>query len=65
MLETIIIALIAFAILWKVIKTTINNALIVVTILFLLYTGFGITPLDVWHQITQVAQTLSQGPIGK
>jgi hypothetical protein len=60
MLETFVIALIAFVIFWKVIRTTINNALVVVAILVLLYTGFGITPLEVWHKITQIAQALLQ-----
>ncbi len=60
MLETLIIALIAFFILWKVIKTTINNALVIAAILLLLYIGFGITPLEVWHKITQIIQAVFQ-----
>ncbi|HLP88778.1 MAG TPA: hypothetical protein VK184_09350 [Nostocaceae cyanobacterium] len=60
MLETIIFAVIAFVIFWKILKTTINNALIIAAVLILLYLGFGITPQDIWRQITQIAQTITQ-----
>jgi hypothetical protein len=60
MIVTLIVAWIVFTILWKVLKTTISNALMVAAILVLLNVGFGITPQDIWHQITKFVQTVSQ-----
>lgn len=60
MIITLIVAWIVFTILWKVLKTTISNALTVAAILILLNIGFGITPQDIVHKIAQFAQTLSQ-----
>lgn len=60
MIVTLIVAWIVFTILWKLLKTTVSNALTIAAILVLLNIGFGITPQDIWHQITQFAQTLSQ-----
>ncbi|NDJ23024.1 hypothetical protein GS682_15565 [Nostoc sp. B(2019)] len=60
MIVTLIVAWIVFTILWKLLKTTVSNALTIAAILVLLNIGFGITPQDIWHQITQFAQSLSQ-----
>ncbi|MBH8553101.1 hypothetical protein I8751_12125 [Nostocaceae cyanobacterium CENA357] len=60
MIPTLIIAWIIFVVLWKLLKTTVSNALTIAAILILLNIGFGITPHDIWHQIMQFAQTLSQ-----
>ncbi len=60
MIPTLIIAWIIFTILWKIVKTTVSNALTIAAIIVLLQVGFGITPQDIWHQIIQFAQTLSQ-----
>ncbi|MEA5507949.1 hypothetical protein VB735_33670 [Halotia wernerae UHCC 0503] len=60
MIPTLIIAWIIFVVLWKLLKTTISNALTIAAILVLLNIGFGITPQDIWHQIMQFAQTVSQ-----
>ncbi|AFZ27068.1 hypothetical protein Cylst_5018 [Cylindrospermum stagnale PCC 7417] len=60
MIITLIVAWIVFTIMWKVLKTTISNALTVAAILILLNVGFGITPQDIVQKITQFAQTLSQ-----
>jgi len=60
MIITLIVAWIVFTILWKLLKTTVSTALTIAAILVLLNIGFGITPQDIWHQITQFAQTLSQ-----
>ncbi|HEY9803276.1 MAG TPA: hypothetical protein V6D25_23230 [Leptolyngbyaceae cyanobacterium] len=60
MIPTLILAWIVFVIVWKVLKATITNALTIAAILVLLNIGFGITPQDIWHQIMQFAQTLSQ-----
>ncbi|MEA5619710.1 hypothetical protein VB711_17955 [Cronbergia sp. UHCC 0137] len=65
MIITLIVAWIVFTILWKVLKTTVTNALTVAAILILLNIGFGITPQDIWQQITQFAQTLSQTNFNK
>jgi hypothetical protein len=34
-------------------------------VVILLYFGFGITPQDIWQQISQFAQTFSQTPVKK
>lgn len=60
MIATLIVAWIVFTIMWKVLKTTVSNALIVAAVLILLNLSYGITPQDIAHQITQFAQTLSQ-----
>ena len=60
MIVTLIVAWIIFTILWKVLKTTVSNALTIAAILILLNIGFGITPQDIWHQIIQFGHTLSQ-----
>ncbi|MDH6060299.1 hypothetical protein NWP17_07580 [Chrysosporum bergii ANA360D] len=59
MIPTLIVAWIVFVILFKVLKTTLKNALIIASILVLLNIGFGITPQDIWDQIMQFAQTVS------
>lgn len=65
MIPTLIVAWIVFIIVWKVLKATISNALTLAAILVLLNIGFGITPQDIWYQIMQYAQTLSQLQIGR
>jgi hypothetical protein len=65
MIPTLILAWIVFIIVWKVLKATITNALTIAAILILLNIGFGITPQDIWHQITKLAQTVSQIDLGK
>jgi hypothetical protein len=65
MIPTLIIAWIVFTILWKILKTTISNALTFAAIIVLLQVGFGITPQDIWHQVIQFAQTLSQISVNK
>jgi len=59
MIITLLVAWIVFIILWKLIKTTIKTAIISAAIVMLLYFGFGITPQDIWHQISQFTQTSS------
>jgi hypothetical protein len=65
MIITLIIAWIVFTILWKVFKTTVKNAITIAAIIVLLQIGFGITPQDIWHQIIQFAQNLSQIRVSK
>ncbi|MBD2409210.1 hypothetical protein FACHB389_15910 [Nostoc calcicola FACHB-389] len=65
MIATLIVAWIVFIILWKLLKATVSSALTIAAILVLLNIGFGITPQDIWHHITQFAQTLSQIQSGK
>jgi uncharacterized protein YacL len=62
MIVTLMVAWIIFIILWKLVKTTIKTALTFATIVVLLYFGFGVTPQDIWNQITKVAQTYLQSP---
>ncbi|MEA5582306.1 hypothetical protein VB620_13260 [Nodularia harveyana UHCC-0300] len=59
MIPTLILAWIVFVILFKILKTTLKNALTIAAILVLLNIGFGITPQDIWHQMTQLAQIIS------
>jgi hypothetical protein len=65
MIPTLILAWIVFIIVWKVLKATITNALTIAAILILLNIGFGITPQDIWNQIMNFAQTVSQINLGK
>jgi hypothetical protein len=65
MIPTLILAWIVFIIVWKVLKATISNALTIAAILILLNIGFGITPQDIWNQIMNFAQTVSQINLGK
>ncbi|MDP5017410.1 hypothetical protein FJR11_14360 [Anabaena sp. UHCC 0187] len=65
MIITLIVAWTVFIILWKLIKTTIKTAMICAAIVVLLYFGFGITPQDIWHQISQFAQAFSETPARK
>jgi uncharacterized protein YacL len=65
MIITLLVAWIVFIILWKLIKTTIKTAIISAAVVILLYFGFGITPQDIWQQISQFAQTFSQTPVKK
>ncbi|WP_414527432.1 hypothetical protein [Nodularia chucula] len=60
MIPTLIVAWIVFVILFKILKTTLKNALTIAAILVLLNIGFGITPQDIWNQIIQWADTVSQ-----
>ncbi|BAY12760.1 hypothetical protein [Calothrix sp. NIES-2098] len=65
MIPTLILAWIVFAVLWKILKTTVRTALTIAAILVLLQIGFGITPQDIWSQVIHFAQTLSQIRTGK
>ncbi|MDZ8184545.1 MAG: hypothetical protein RMX96_06820 [Nostoc sp. ChiSLP02] len=65
MIATLIVAWIVFVVVWKLLKATITNALTLAAILILLNIGFGITPQDIWHHLTQFAQTISQIQSGK
>ncbi|MEH1768697.1 MAG: hypothetical protein V7L27_17140 [Nostoc sp.] len=65
MIATLIVAWIVFIILWKLLKATLKSALTIAAILILLNISFGITPQDIWHQVTQFAQTISQIQSGK
>ena len=65
MIITLLVAWIVFIILWKLIKTTIKTAIISASVVMLFYFGFGITPQDIWQQISQFAQTFSQTPVKK
>lgn len=65
MIAMLIVAWMVFIILWKLLKTTVSNALTIAAILVLLNIGFGITPKDIWHYVTQFAQNLSQIQSGK
>lgn len=60
MIITLILAWIVFAVLWKLLKTTVRTALTIAAILVLLQIGFGITPQDIWYQIMHLPQALSQ-----
>ncbi|MDB9374508.1 hypothetical protein [Nodularia sphaerocarpa] len=59
MIPMLILAWIVFVILFKILKTTLKNALTIAAILVLLNIGFGITPQDIWHQIMDLSQTIS------
>ncbi|MBD2248581.1 hypothetical protein [Nostoc sp. FACHB-888] len=65
MIAMLIVAWIVFIILWKLLKATVSNALTAAAILILLNIGFGITPQDIWHHVTQFAENLSQIQSGK
>ena len=65
MIPTLILAWIVFAVLWKLLKTTLRTALTIAALLVLLQIGFGITPQDIWYQITHLPQALSQIRNGK
>jgi hypothetical protein len=65
MIATLIVAWIVFVILWKLLKATVKNALTLAAILILLNISFGITPQDIWHQIMQFTQSLSNIQSGK
>ncbi|OUL17898.1 hypothetical protein [Nostoc sp. 106C] len=65
MIITLILAWIVFAILWKILKTTVKTALTMAAILVLLQVGFGITPQDILYQIIHLPDTLSQLRSGK
>lgn len=60
MIPTLILAWIVFAVLWKVVKTTIRTALTLAALLILLHINFGITPQDIWDAIVHLPQTFSQ-----
>ncbi|MEH2049440.1 hypothetical protein [Nostoc sp.] len=65
MIATLIVAWIVFIILWKLLKATLKSALTIAAILILLNISFGITPQDIWHHVTQFAQTIFQIQSGK
>ncbi|MBD2139261.1 hypothetical protein H6F32_17180 [Anabaena sp. FACHB-1237] len=64
MIITFIVAWIVFVILLKIVKTTIKTAVTCAAIIVLLYLGFGVTPQDIWHKITELTQQFSQ-PSGR
>ena len=63
MIITLIVAWIIFLILWKLVKTTIKTAVTFAAIVVLLYFGFGITPQDILHTISEITQKFSQTPV--
>lgn len=60
MIITFVVAWITFVILWKLVKTTIKTAVTFAAIVVLLYFGFGITPQDVWHKLSEISQNVTQ-----
>lgn len=60
MIITFVVAWIIFVILWKLVKTTIKTAVTFAAIVVLLYFGFGITPQDVWHKLSEISQNVTQ-----
>ncbi|MCF4968484.1 MULTISPECIES: hypothetical protein [Nostocales] len=64
MIPTLIVAWIVFIIVWRILKATISNALMIAAILILLHIGFGITPQDIWQQIMRLIQTVSKLNLG-
>ena len=65
MIITLILAWIVFAVLWKILKTTIRTALTIAAILVLLQISFGITPQDILDRIVDLLHTFSQIRNGK
>ncbi len=63
MIITLIVAWIIFVILWKLVKTTVRTAITFAAIVVLLYFGFGITPQDILHKISEITQNFSQTPV--
>ncbi len=59
MLVALIVAWIVFTILVKIVKTTVSSAITIAAIVVLLQISYGITPQDIWNQITHLPQTLS------
>ncbi len=60
MFATLIVSWIVFTLLVKVVKTTMKTAFIAAITIVLLHAAFGISPQDIWHQMMQIPQTLSQ-----
>jgi hypothetical protein len=60
MIITFVVAWIIFVILWKLVKTTIKTAVTFAAIVVLLYFGFGITPQDIWHKLSEISQKVTQ-----
>lgn len=65
MLVALIVAWIVFTILVKILKTTVSTAITVAAIVVLLQISYGITPQDIWNQIVNLPQSLSQIQGGK
>lgn len=65
MIAMLIVAWMVFIILWKLLKSTLSNALTIAAIIVLLNIGFGITPQDIWNYVTHLAQNMSQIQSGK
>lgn len=60
MLVALIVAWIVFTILVKIVKTTVSSAMTIAAIVVLLQISYGITPQDIWNQIVNLPQSLSQ-----
>ncbi|MGI8501639.1 MAG: hypothetical protein ACR2LR_10935 [Hassallia sp.] len=60
MLVALIVAWVVFTILVKIVKTTVSSAMTIAAIVVLLQISYGITPQDIWNQIVNLPQSLSQ-----
>lgn len=58
LIAAIIIAWLVFTWLIKVVKTSINTAVIIALIILLLQLFFGIGPQEVWQQLLKIPETI-------
>jgi hypothetical protein len=65
LIAAIVISWLAFTALLKVLKTTVTTAITIGVIILILQILFGITYLDLWHQILQFPQALWRLVTGK
>ncbi len=59
-IASLLIALLIFNWLIKVIKTSVNTAIIIVIIVMILQITLGISPQEVWNQVISFPQTIYQ-----
>lgn len=60
LIAAIVIAWLVFTALLKVVKTTLTTALTIAAIVLVLMLVFGVNPIDLWEQITEIPRLLWQ-----
>ena len=64
LIAAIVVAWLVFTALLKVVKTTLTTALSVAAIVLLLMLVFGVNPIELWEQITEIPRFLWQTVTG-
>lgn len=60
LLAAVLISWLVFNLLIKILKTSLNTAFIIATLLLCLQISFGVSPREIWQEIIHLPETIRQ-----